>query len=46
MGMFENNKERIVTGVALLAAVIAIGLIDNFYLMWFVFGVIYLLYFK
>ncbi len=46
MGMFENNKERIVTGVALLAAVIAIGLIDNFYLMWFVFGVIYLLSFK
>ncbi|WP_457744676.1 phosphatidate cytidylyltransferase [Sulfurimonas sp.] len=44
--MFENNKERIVTGVALLAAVIAIGLIDNFYLMWFVFGVIYLLSFK
>jgi len=46
MGMFENNKERIVTGVALLAAVIVIGLIDNFYLMWFVFGVIYLLAFK
>jgi len=46
MGMFENNKERIVTGVALLAAVVVIGLIDNFYLMWFVFGVIYLLAFK
>lgn len=46
MGMFENNKERIVTGVALLAAVFVIGFIDNFFLMWLVFGVIYLLAFK
>jgi phosphatidate cytidylyltransferase len=46
MGIFANNKERIVTGVALLVAVIIIGMIDNFYLMWFVFGLIYLLAFK
>ena len=46
MGMFENNRERIVTGVALLAAVFIIGWIDNFFVMWFVFGVIYLLAFK
>ena len=46
MGMFANSKERIVTGVALLAAVFVIGWIDNFYVMWFVFGVIYLLAFK
>ena len=46
MGMFENNKERIVTGVALLAAVFVIGFIDNFFLMWLVFGAIYLLAFK
>jgi len=46
MGMLENNKERIVTGVVLLAAVFVIGFIDNFFLMWLVFGAIYLLAFK
>ncbi len=46
MGIFASSKERIVTGVALLAAVFVIGWIDNFYVMWFVFGVIYLLAFK
>jgi len=44
--MFENNRERIVTGVALLAAVFVVGWIDNFFVMWFVFGFIYLLAFK
>jgi len=46
MRMFENNRERIVTGVALLAAVFVVGWIDNFFVMWFVFGFIYLLAFK
>ena len=46
MSMFENNKERIVTGLALLAGVLIIGLIDNFFLMWLVFGGVYLLAFK
>ncbi|SFV69813.1 Phosphatidate cytidylyltransferase [hydrothermal vent metagenome] len=46
MGMLADSKERIVTGVALLGAVFTIGWIDNFYLMWFVFGVVYLLAFK
>jgi len=44
--MFENNKERIITGFALLAAVLIIGFLDNFFLMWLVFGAIYLLAFK
>jgi len=44
--MFEDHKERIVTGFALLAAVIIIGLIDNFFVMWLVFGGVYLLAFK
>jgi phosphatidate cytidylyltransferase len=44
--MFENNKDRIVTGFALLGAVFLIGLIDNFFLMWLVFGGVYLLAFK
>jgi len=44
--MFENNKERIITGLALLAGVLIIGIIDNFFLMWLVFGGIYILAFK
>ena len=46
MGMFENNRERIVTGLALLAGVLIIGFIDNFFLMWLIFGGVYLLAFK
>ena len=46
MSMFENNKERIITGLALLAGVFIIGLIDNFFVMWLVFGGIYLLAFR
>ena len=46
MDIFNNHKERIVTGVALLVAVLIIGFIDNFFVMWLVFGAIYLLAFK
>ncbi len=46
MDIFNNHKERIVTGVALLAAVLVIGFIDNFFVMWLVFGAIYILAFK
>lgn len=46
MSMFEEYKERIVTGFALLAAVFIIGLIDNFFVMWLVFGGVYILAFK
>ncbi len=46
MSMFENNRERIITGLALLAGVLIIGFIDNFFLMWLVFGGVYLLAFK
>lgn len=46
MDIFNNHKERIVTGVALLVAVLIIGLIDNFFIMWLVFGAIYYLAFK
>lgn len=46
MGMFEDHKERIVTGFSLLGAVLLIGIIDNFFLMWLVFGVVYLIAFK
>ncbi len=46
MSMFENNKERIITGIALLVAVFIIGLIDNFFIMWLFFGLVYILAFK
>ena len=44
--IFEDHKERITTGLALLAAVLVIGFIDNFFVMWIIFGAIYLLAFK
>ena len=46
MSMFENNRERIITGLALLAGVLIVGLIDNFFLMWLVFGGMYILAFR
>ncbi len=46
MEIFEAHKERIITGFALLAAVFIIGLIDNFFIMWLVFGGVYFLAFK
>lgn len=45
MSIFENHKERITTGVALVGAVLLLGFIDNLFLMWLVFGAIYLLAF-
>jgi len=46
MSMFGEHSERITTGLALLAALFVIGFIDNFFLMWLVFGGVYLLAFK
>jgi len=46
MSMFGQHSERITTGIALLAGVFIIGLIDNFFVMWLVFGGIYILAFK
>ncbi|MBU0719918.1 phosphatidate cytidylyltransferase [bacterium] len=46
MDVFTNHKERIVTGLALVAVVLLIGFIDNFFLMWLVFGAVYLLAFN
>ncbi|MEA2100313.1 MAG: phosphatidate cytidylyltransferase [Campylobacterota bacterium] len=46
MAIFGEHQERIITGVALVAALLVIGLIDNFFVMWVVFGAIYLLAFK
>jgi phosphatidate cytidylyltransferase len=46
MGMFEDHKDRIVTGIALIVAVLVIGVIDNFFLMWAVLGYVYILAFN
>ena len=46
MNVFSGSKERVVTGLALVAAILVIGIIDNFFLMWLVLGAIYILAFK
>jgi len=46
MSILRDSKERIVTGVALLAVVLVVGLIDNFFVMWLFLGAVYLLAFK
>ncbi|MEA1956564.1 MAG: phosphatidate cytidylyltransferase [Campylobacterota bacterium] len=40
--IFDAHRERIVTGVALVVAVLTVGIIDNFWLMWLVLGGVYL----
>ena len=46
MNIFESSRERIATGAVLVGAVAVVGLIDNFFLMWLLLGVVYLLAFK
>ena len=46
MEVFEANKERIITGFALLGAVLLIGIIDNFFLIWLILGIVYIIAFK
>ncbi len=46
MNIFGSHQERIITGIALVIAVLGVGYIDNFWLMWFVFGGVYLSAFK
>ena len=46
MNVFSGAKERVVTGIALVIAVLVIGVIDNFILMWSFLGLVYLLAFK
>ncbi len=46
MNPFSGAKDRVVTGIALVLAVLVIGVIDNFFLMWAFLGVVYLLAFK
>jgi phosphatidate cytidylyltransferase len=46
MSIFNEHRERIVTGIVLLAVVLLVGFIDNFYVVWLVLGAIYLVAFK
>ena len=46
MSMFGEHSQMVTTGLALLAAVFIVGFIDNFFLMWLVFGLVYFLAFK
>lgn len=46
MSIFTSSKERVITGLALVAAVLFIGLIDNFFLMWLFLGAVYILAFQ
>jgi phosphatidate cytidylyltransferase len=41
-----SDKERVVTGFALLAGVFVLGWIDNFFVMWLALGGVYILAFK
>jgi phosphatidate cytidylyltransferase len=43
--IFEAHKERIITALALLGGVILVGIINNFFLIWLLFGAIYLVAF-
>ncbi|BDY12875.1 phosphatidate cytidylyltransferase [Hydrogenimonas cancrithermarum] len=45
MGLFSivsENKTRFLTGAVLVAVVVSIGLIDNFFLIWLFLGIVYL----
>ena len=46
MAIFGSHTTRIKTGLALVFAVLLIGYIDNFFLTWLSFGVVYLLAFN
>jgi len=46
MSIYENNKDRINTGLALVGVALAIGFIDNFLLTWAVVGSVYILAFN
>ncbi|MDQ1245565.1 MAG: phosphatidate cytidylyltransferase [Campylobacterota bacterium] len=46
MSIFTSSKERVTTGLILAAAVLLIGIINNFFLMWLFLGAVYILAFQ
>lgn len=43
--IFEKYRDRILTGAALIAAFVVLGIINNFFLMWLVMGTLFMLAF-
>lgn len=43
--VFDKYRDRIVTGAALIAAFVILGVIDNFFLIWLVMGALFMLSF-
>ena len=46
MGALKQSQTRIITGLVLVAVVLSVGYIDNFFLMWLALGAVYLIAFK
>jgi phosphatidate cytidylyltransferase len=46
MSIFANQKERIITGFALLGLLLFVGYLDNLFLMWLGLGIVYLIAFN
>lgn len=44
--IFNNHRERIITGFALLALLLFVGYLDNLFLMWLGLGIVYLIAFN
>ncbi|MCF6330017.1 MAG: phosphatidate cytidylyltransferase [Sulfurimonas sp.] len=44
--MFGSHTDRVITGLVLIVAVLFIGWIDSFFIMWLILGAIYILAFK
>jgi len=40
--IYTDHKQRFLTGIILIAVVTAIGLIDNFFVIWLFFGIVYM----
>ena len=40
--IFTDHKQRFLTGIILIAIVTAIGLINNFFVIWLFFGIVYI----
>lgn len=40
--LFADHRQRMLTGGALLGGVILVGVIDSFFLIWLLFGIVYL----
>ncbi len=45
VAVFDKYRDRILTGAALIAAFVILGIINNFFLIWFIMGALYLVAF-